>query len=586
MPSLPPMPPNAARELRRTIRASTTALRCTLVTALVSVAGCASPFSTTESERGLRIATERLRAIDAMSLDDAAQPGSTPKRYSEVVGAMAERPRPDAPPEPFAGLETYELTIEEARAIALERNLDLRVALADPVIAGERLREEEAAFEWAIFANARRVDTEQPTATELEGSSVVRDSAEAGVRIPLRTGGSATVSIPFTRTSTDNRFATLDPSYTADPRVSLSVPLLRNAGRWANTASIRIQSLEGQAVDARTKLAVIRQLSGVERAYWRLYAARQALDVAQRQYELAMEQLSRAERRVRAEVAPELEIVRAEAGVAERLEQIIRAQNSVLLEQRELKRIVNAPGLSLGSQTVLLTATEPDPVYYALSPGTLIEAAIANRMELLEFELRLAQDATNIDFARNQLLPSVDVDAAYALRGLAGSAGRAFRNAADADFDEWTIGLRFEMPIGNNAAEARVAQAMLTRMQRLSSRDSRRQVVEQEVLNAIDNLESNWQRILAARQSIIAAERTLRGEQNQFDAGVRTSTDVLDAATRLAEAQLIEIRALTDYQIAQIDLAEATGTLLGAARIRFEPRDPRLVGNGRDSNQR
>lgn len=550
---------------------ATAAVACVLACA----AGCASPFSTTESERGLRVATERLRTIDAMNFDEASTPGAAPRRYSETIRAMTDRPRPEAPPEPFADLETYELSIEQARAIALERNLDLMVALADPVIAGERLREEEAAFEWTIFASARRTDTEQPTASELEGSSVVRDSLEAGVRIPLRTGGSATVSVPFTRTSTDNRFATLDPAYTADPRVSLSAPLLRNAGRWTNSTAIRIQALDGRAVDARTKLTVIRQLSAVERVYWRLYAARQALDVAQRQYELAMEQLARAERRVRAEVAPELEIIRAEAGVAERLEQIILAQNSVLLEQRELKRIVNAPGLGPGSQTVILTATDPDPVYYALSPAALVGAAIENRMELLEFEFRLAQDATNIDFARNQLLPSVDVEAAYALRGLGSSTGRATRSAADADFDEWALGLRFEMPIGNNAAESRVAQAMLTRMQRLSSRDSRRQVVEQEVLNAIDNLDSNWQRILAARQTIIAAERTLRGEQNQFDAGVRTSTDVLDAATRLAEAQLAEIRALADYQIAQTDLAEATGTLLGAAKIRFEPLDPR-----------
>jgi hypothetical protein len=42
---------------------------------------------------------------------------------------------------------------------------------------------------------------------------------------------------------------------------------------------------------------------------------------------------------------------------------------------------------------------------------------------------------------------------------------------------------------------------------------------------------------------------------------------VLDAATRLAEAQLQEINAITDYQISQVDLAFATGTLLGQSRV-------------------
>ena len=51
--------------------------------------------------------------------------------------------------------------------------------------------------------------------------------------------------------------------------------------------------------------------------------------------------------------------------------------------------------------------------------------------------------------------------------------------------------------------------------------------------------------------------------------GARTSTEVLDAAARLAEAQSREIVAVTSYQISQIDLAFATGTLLGRNRVRW-----------------
>ena len=48
---------------------------------------------------------------------------------------------------------------------------------------------------------------------------------------------------------------------------------------------------------------------------------------------------------------------------------------------------------------------------------------------------------------------------------------------------------------------------------------------------------------------------------------LRTATDVLDAATRLADAQSAEIRALTDHEIALVDLAVATGTTLGGAGV-------------------
>ena len=85
--------------------------------------------------------------------------------------------------------------------------------------------------------------------------------------------------------------------------------------------------------------------------------------------------------------------------------------------------------------------------------------------------------------------------------------------------------------------------------------------------NAVSELRGNWRRILAAEQSVAAAYRDYRVEQSQFQLGVRTSTDVLLAAARLADAQLGRIRAFTDYEVAQINLAQATGTLLGKGQI-------------------
>ena len=67
------------------------------------------------------------------------------------------------------------------------------------------------------------------------------------------------------------------------------------------------------------------------------------------------------------------------------------------------------------------------------------------------------------------------------------------------------------------------------------------------------------------------AARTLAAEERQFDVGLRTSTDVLDASASLADAQSREVAALASYQIALVDLAFATGNSLGAARIRWEP---------------
>jgi outer membrane protein TolC len=286
-----------------------------------------------------------------------------------------------------------------------------------------------------------------------------------------------------------------------------------------------------------------------------------------------MAQLDRARRRVEAGDLPEVEVIRAEDGVASRLEDIIVNENLVLTRQRELKRLVNVEGLEQRTEIMLIPMSEPDPIRYGVDPDAYVEAAIANRMELLELELQLTIDESTIAFERNQALPLFTLDYTYRLNGLGTSANDAFGVTRDGEFSDWLLGLRAEIPIGNQGAKSRVRRAILQRLQRLASKESREQSIEQEVLDAIDTIDSGWQRILAARLSSIAAGRTLEAEQRQFDVGRRTSTDVLDAATRLAQAQSSEIAALTDYEIAQIDLAFATGTILGKTRVDWAPTD-------------
>jgi len=85
----------------------------------------------------------------------------------------------------------------------------------------------------------------------------------------------------------------------------------------------------------------------------------------------------------------------------------------------------------------------------------------------------------------------------------------------------------------------------------------------------MDNLQNSWRRILAARLETALAGRTYEGEKRQFDLGIRTSTDVLDAASRLGDAQSKEVTALAGWQISLVDLAFATGTQLGQAQINW-----------------
>lgn len=463
---------------------------------------------------------------------------------------------------------TRQMTLAEVRALSLANNLDLRVQLVAPDIARTTITEEEAKFNAVFFASYSRND--QLLATQLQNQQgTFGEQTLAGLRIPLATGGTVTVQPSFTNSS---QTLGLDQG---GVEFSISQPLLRGAGVDVATASIRVAKLQGQIVDTRTKLESMRVLANADKAYWNHYRSYRELEVRKQQYDLAIIQFERAQRRVDNGDAPQVELLRAQSGVGSTLEQLILADAGLRTRQRDLKRIVNDPSMPMSGGTLVVPATQPNPLGLQLDANVMAEGAVRNRMELLELELQLAVDATNVEVARNAALPLFTIDYAYDMFGRGSGFGGTFGNIGDAD--QYTVTARAEIPIDNEARLSQLRRTVLQRVQRLATKDARALAIRQEVYNSVDNLDTAWQRILAARLESIFAARTYEAEVRQFEVGLRTSIEVLEAATRLGDAQSREVNALSAYEVALIDAAFATGTIVGGTRIRWdelEQRDP------------
>ncbi|MFM1823847.1 MAG: hypothetical protein RI967_2113, partial [Planctomycetota bacterium] len=508
-----------------------------------------------------RVPAEKLQRIE--SIDPAAASTTPPVPLEEATRErLSDLELPARPGEEVA------LSIGEVRATVLERNLDLRVRLIDPAIAAQAVVGEEAKFNAVFFAGYDR-NNSGIVADLAQGRAAESEAADIGVRIPLATGGSISLSSEINRSPTGVSFDASGDDWLAGLRFSMSQPLLRGAGVNANTHSIRVANWQGQIADARTKLEAIRVLANADKAYWALYVAYRELEVRRNQHEIAVELLERAQRRIDQGTTAPVEVIRAESGVGRTLESILVADLNLRIRQRALKRLLNREDLPVSSATPLKPATEPSPVGLELDGRRLVEEALVNRMEMLELELQLAIDQSEIGFRRNAALPLFVLDYGYNIQGTGSEVNEAYGSFGDAD--SFNIGLRAEIPLGNEVLESRLNQAILQRVQRLGTREARRQAIETEVYDALDALGQSWQRILAARLETVLAGRTLEAEQRQFEAGRRTATEVLDASTRLADAQVREVNALASYQTALVDIAFATGTSLGAQRIRWEP---------------
>ncbi len=449
--------------------------------------------------------------------------------------------------------ESVEFTLATVRALALENNLDLKIAEIDPKISATQVSEEEAKFDDLIFAKAKygRKDTPKQnmdvvTFTPTGGSSLLKNETdkltaieqltqvldmEAGIVIPLRTGAKVTLSSPFDE---KKQFKGVPSTqYQNALRFSVSQPLLRDGGIDTNVAGIRIAKYEQQIIDVKTRLQSIRVLASVERAYWAIYMAWGELDVRRQQYENASDNLVMVKKRVANGLTAAVEINRAEIGVAERRESLITANTTLKIRQRQLKLLLNDTNLTLDSQTLIIPKTTPTLLHFEFDRNELIQKALAGRLELLELELKLAADLTKIDYLKNQTLPLFMLDYNYGSLGRdTGSFDGAFNQAIDGNYSDWSVGMRVEIPLSNELRKSKLERAVQERLQRLSTQQLRELTVKREIYDALDTTEQNWQRILAARQNVILAGLNYDAELKQFREGLRTMTEVLETLTR------------------------------------------------------
>ncbi len=540
----------ANRRYRRWLSWKDLVCHQTVITIILLTEGCAVSNSDKDiAGQSLRTGLDRIDTVQLAG--HSISPPVTVEQATEQITQQVE--------EPNEVRERISLSIEQVRAAVLANNLDLNVELVNPSMAQRTLEEEEAKFESTIFGSTYY----QRAETVGTGTVSREQSGELGIEKPLPTGGEIQIGLPLSEDYSSGGLAEAAVS------VSYVQSLLRGAGTRVNTQSIRIAAHQWNMTSARTKLTAIYLLANADVAYWRLYSAHKELEVRREQYKLAQDQLTHAKKKVAAGSAARIEIVRAEAGLASRLESVINAETAVRSRQRDLLSMMNREDIPLEADVDIVMETEPNPFGLELDEKQLTEQALANRMEMIELEQLLTIDDLNIELKRNSILPDLTLSYTYTASAQNGTLSNTFEDLSGDSFDDHSVGISAAIPMGNHAAKARLQKAKLEKIQDMSIRDKYRQSIRQEVYGAVSELQGSWRRILAAEQGVTAAYRDYRVEQSQFQLGASTSTNVLYSATGLADAQLRKIYAFADYEIAQINLARATGTLLGRGQIQI-----------------
>ncbi len=475
-----------------------------------------------------------------------------------------------------AQVATVRLTLEDAVRRAVENNPDLAIVRLGTEVEAARVGESRGAFTPVFSTQLGRSSIATPPANLLAGDRGVDVDdwfSSTGVRQRLPWGsGTWSVSWETARTSTNNPISSFDPSLQSGFQLAFSQPLLKDRTVDAARHQYSIAKRNLESSDLRFREAVVQTVAAVKQAYWTLKATLANVEVQQRSLELAQELARENKVRVDAGQIPPLDLVQAEAEVAQRRENLIRANTAAADAEDALRGLIVDPADVVFWQVRLDPVEEPTLVSAPPDVDAAVTKALGARYDLARAGHELENARTTVAFLDNQRLPDVRLETSYRGNGLSGtqflrsggfpglvtgtrrsSFGDALGQVFTSDYPTWSFGVTVSYPLGNSFEAASFARADVERRQAAQRISSLQIQAAETVRRAGRQIQSTSERVEAAGAAATLAQERLESEQRRFEVGLSTTFLVTQAQRDLLEAQVNLLQTTLEYESAVVN---------------------------------
>ncbi len=454
------------------------------------------------------------------------------------------------------------LSLQGAIRRTMENSYAIRVQSYNPAIETTRVVEAEAAFDASFFANISNVKQDRPTGSPLVASVSEAFQGQTGIRKLLPSGMQVETSYVIRRSWSNLQYQTINPEWFDQFVVQFRQPLLRGFGSDVNRANIRIEQLTRRRATQEFRREVRDTVQATEEAYWRLVQARRNLVISAKLL-ASFEQIFRF-----LDERKDFDVYKIQlADVSARLESskvdYAELVANVMIAEDQLAAAMNDPEVDLADDIEIIPTDIPLHEFRKVERLAEVQVALDNRSEIAEARLGVNIAKIQVGAAKNQALPQLDVSFSYAVDGLGGSADDSFDELTKHDYTEYTVGVEFELPVGNRA---RRAQLKRTELQHAQAIAGLKQVFEQVILDAniaVRKLHTSLYQIEPSLRSAAATEDQVasiiaRAERKDY----LTLNNELSTRQALAQTRSTLLSALVEYGLAIVDLERAKGTLL------------------------
>lgn len=303
----------------------------------------------------------------------------------------------------------------------------------------------------------------------------------------------------------------------------------------------------------------------VHEGYYDVLLAEATLEVARAAYDRTVAHYDGVQRFYEAGTVSDYDVLRTKVEMTNAHPPVTQAKNRLAVAEANLKRLIGLP-----RQTQIRCTGSLDVDESGL-PGDVesaVDQALSNRADLKAARLQTAMNDASIRLARGENRPDVSLSAGYQMQAQVDDS--RFKSLAYSDFyRSWNTLINVSFPVFDgrqNSGRIMQAQADYERS-RYIERQLRKQI-EVDVTEAVLNVAEASERVKAGAEAVDLARRGLSIAQVQYEGGVSTQLELIDA-------QFVLKRAETDHVTAKYDHAAAAATLRNVLGKMEVPSDDR-----------
>ena len=285
-------------------------------------------------------------------------------------------------------------------------------------------------------------------------------------------------------------------------------------------------------------------------AYYGVLLASKQLEVAEQAAKTSQSILDRSQARFDSGLVVESDLLTAKVRMASRQHEFIRARNNLDLARAQLSTAMGVPVDSLLQPAeALAERTLPVPALQEVE-----KQALTSRPDLKRVQSEEAAQRQSVALAKSSFGPRVNAFAGWEMDNptfVAGGGGNSWLGGVEVQFDIFQGGAK---------------RAELSRQRALADRvgamkQAAGDAVRLEVRRAYYEVDTSRQQVEVARTAIAQAQESLRINQDRYDGGLTTITDLLGAEEATRRSQTDYWEAVYRLHISYASLELASGTL-------------------------